>query len=67
MEILWSVVRNEKQVRYSSDYNWKWTGTSLGKEGKMGICDLFNTNSTLTSLNLSGDETKMTPPLKPKW
>ena len=37
-------------------YNWIWTGNNIGDEGARMLSEGLESNSTLTTLSLGGDE-----------
>ena len=47
------------EKKWNSKYKrkqWKWTGNKIGDEGALKISESLMTNTTLTKLNLSGDD-----------
>ena len=56
---MWWKLSNEYKMRNKTEWSkWrvKWTGNNIGAEGARMISEGLKSNSTLTTLYLSGDE-----------
>ena len=48
-----------KEMKNKNIKQWKWTGNNIGDEGAAKISESLMTNTTLTTLDLSGDDNIM--------
>ena len=45
-----------KELKWNTNVIKQWTGNKIGDEGVTQISELLKTNTTLTSLDLGGDD-----------
>ena len=48
--------REREEREKWNDNNWIWTGNKIGAEGAKKLSEGLKSNSTLTELNLQGDD-----------
>ena len=52
-------MKSRKEMKSTIIKQWKWTGNDIGAEGAAKISESLMTNTTLTVLNLRGDDNIM--------
>ena len=48
--------REREEREKWNDNNWIWKGNNIGDEGAIMLSEVLKSNSTLTKLNLYGDD-----------
>ena len=49
-------MKYRKEMKFKIIKQWKWTGNNIGDEGAAKISESLMTNTTLTELDLYGDD-----------